>query len=860
MPPKTVRKSVGPGRRGGRTRGTPKAAAQPDPEVVPVPEESVNPVKEADPVEIKEEKAPVVVKKEALKVDEEKVEKDEEKPVADNETDRSKREDSDVKDPVEEYEKGERLDLDDNDPEESEPEEYAGDDYDEKDVVEDGDVGEEEVEDGDVGEEEVEDGDVGEDEDGDIHEGEMDDPTEEVEPEDEEHEHEHELAAAEHADMADADEQEHQDVFKERRKRKEFEVFVGGLDKDATEDDLRKVFSAVGEVSEVRLMMNAQTKKNKGFAFLRFATVEQAKRACVELKNPVVHGKQCGVSPSQDSDTLFLGNICKTWTKEALKEKLKKYGVDTMEDLTLVEDNKSDGNSRGFAFLEFSSRADAMDAFKRLQKRNVTFGVDRLAKVSFADSFIDPGDEVMAQVKTVFVDGLPASWDEVRVRDLLKKYGSVEKIELARNMPSAKRKDYGFITFGTHDAALTCAKSINNEELGEGENKAKVRARLSRPLQRGKGKHLSRGDFRPSRPPSSSFRGSWARPVPRSLPPRSIRTRGRIPPVVDRGFKRPPGLTARRPVVPLPPRGRPTRPARPTRPVAPLPRSYDRRPPVPPHPKNSLKREYSRREEIPPRSRPVADYGPPRSASERHSSYRDSYHPTRGPATYAEPPRGPSHSSSRRAAYSDLGSYSARYERPPPNYRETRPRDYDPPVPGSKRSYAALDDIPPRYADAEVRQSRVRLDYEMGGGSSQYGDAYSERIGRSNIGGGYGGSRSAMLGQDSHGLYSSSSRQGMSYGGGVSSFLLIAKCTKLSLALTAVERAAAACTHQAMVVITYLVAVMLVEALTHHRYTLVVAWAAVVVTWVVVADLDPTIEMSCLMLQNGYIMNDVFSM
>ncbi|KAI3697260.1 hypothetical protein L6452_30147 [Arctium lappa] len=48
------------------------------------------------------------------------------------------------------------------------------------------------------------------------------------------------------------------------------------------------------------------------------------------------------------------------------------------------------------------------------------------------------------------------------------------------------------------------------------------------------------------------------------------------------------------------------------------------------------------------------------------------------------------------------------------------------------------------------------------------------------------------------------------------------------------------CTHQAMVAIISLVAVMLVEALTHHRCILVVAWVAVV-TWVVEA-LDPTIE------------------
>lgn len=71
----------------------------------------------------------------------------------------------------------------------------------------------------------------------------------------------------------------------------------------------------------------------------------------------------------------------------------------------------------------------------------------------------------------MFVDGLPGSWDESRVRELLKNFGEVEKIELARNMPSAKRRDFGFVTFSTHDAAVTCAKSINNEELGEGEQK-----------------------------------------------------------------------------------------------------------------------------------------------------------------------------------------------------------------------------------------------------------------------------------------------------------------------------------------------------------------------------------------------------
>lgn len=185
-----------------------------------------------------------------------------------------------VKESIDEYEKDERLDLEDNEPE-YEPEEYGGVDYDEKEIEQEeghevGEEVEEEAEDnvgqeeGESGEEEVEDG-----------HDEMEEGEEDDEHAGEEHEHEQ-------AELGDVEEEEHREVVKERRKRKEFEVFVGGLDKDATEDDLKKVFGEVGVVTEVRLMMNPQTKKNKGFAFLRFENVEQAKRAVAELRNPVV--------------------------------------------------------------------------------------------------------------------------------------------------------------------------------------------------------------------------------------------------------------------------------------------------------------------------------------------------------------------------------------------------------------------------------------------------------------------------------------------------------------------------------------------------------------------------------------------
>ena len=117
--------------------------------------------------------------------------------------------------------------------------------------------------------EEENEGDVVEEEDGDVGEEGMEDVPDELE-EEEDDEHGGELQ--EHAEMGDPEDEEHHDVFKDRRKRKEFEVCVGGLDKDATEDDVRKVFSQVGEVTEVRVTMidESSDKEEQGACIFAF--------------------------------------------------------------------------------------------------------------------------------------------------------------------------------------------------------------------------------------------------------------------------------------------------------------------------------------------------------------------------------------------------------------------------------------------------------------------------------------------------------------------------------------------------------------------------------------------------------------
>ncbi|GKE17256.1 nucleotide-binding alpha-beta plait domain-containing protein, partial [Tanacetum coccineum] len=88
-----------------------------------------------------------------------------------------------------------------------------------------------------------------------------------------------------------------------------------------------------------------------------------------------IHGKRCWTAPSEDNDTLFLGNICNTWTTEAIRQKLKDYDIEGVERITLVAHPQHEGLSRGFAFIEFSGHPDAQLAYKRLQKPDAIFGI-----------------------------------------------------------------------------------------------------------------------------------------------------------------------------------------------------------------------------------------------------------------------------------------------------------------------------------------------------------------------------------------------------------------------------------------------------------------------------------------------------
>jgi cold-inducible RNA-binding protein len=76
-------------------------------------------------------------------------------------------------------------------------------------------------------------------------------------------------------------------------------LYVGNLRYSATEEDLRKLFSDVGQVVAVNVITDRETGRSKGFAFVEMETEEDAQEAIGHLNNHEFLGRTIRASEAQ---------------------------------------------------------------------------------------------------------------------------------------------------------------------------------------------------------------------------------------------------------------------------------------------------------------------------------------------------------------------------------------------------------------------------------------------------------------------------------------------------------------------------------------------------------------------------------
>lgn len=76
-------------------------------------------------------------------------------------------------------------------------------------------------------------------------------------------------------------------------------IYVGNLSFRATEDDVRSVFSQYGQVSLVNIIIDKETGRSRGFAFVEMPNSDEANTAIENLNQQEIAGRRVSVNEAR---------------------------------------------------------------------------------------------------------------------------------------------------------------------------------------------------------------------------------------------------------------------------------------------------------------------------------------------------------------------------------------------------------------------------------------------------------------------------------------------------------------------------------------------------------------------------------
>jgi cold-inducible RNA-binding protein len=76
-------------------------------------------------------------------------------------------------------------------------------------------------------------------------------------------------------------------------------IFVGNLDFNTSEDELRTMFEAYGQVDRVSIMTDRDTGRSRGFGFVEMANAEDGEKAIAALNGSQLGGRTLNVNEAR---------------------------------------------------------------------------------------------------------------------------------------------------------------------------------------------------------------------------------------------------------------------------------------------------------------------------------------------------------------------------------------------------------------------------------------------------------------------------------------------------------------------------------------------------------------------------------
>lgn len=79
-------------------------------------------------------------------------------------------------------------------------------------------------------------------------------------------------------------------------------MYVSNLGFQTTDDDLRKLFEAFGQVASAKVITDRETGRSRGFGFVDMASGEEANKAMGDLNGKELDGRVLSVSVAREKE------------------------------------------------------------------------------------------------------------------------------------------------------------------------------------------------------------------------------------------------------------------------------------------------------------------------------------------------------------------------------------------------------------------------------------------------------------------------------------------------------------------------------------------------------------------------------
>ncbi|XP_065350559.1 ELAV-like protein 3 isoform X9 [Cloeon dipterum] len=303
-------------------------------------------------------------------------------------------------------------------------------------------------------------------------------------------------------------------------------LIVNYLPQTMTQEEIRSLFSSIGEVESCKLIRDKVTGQSLGYGFVNYHRPEDAEKAINTLNGLRLQNKTIKVSYARPSSeaikgaNLYVSGLPKNMTQQDLENLFSPYGrIITSrilcDNITVRQfvggaEDKLPCLSKGVGFIRFDQRVEAERAIQELngtipkgstepitvkfannpsnnnkalpplaayltpQARRFggpihhptgRFRYSPLAGDLLANSML-PGNAMNGSGWCIFVYNLAPETEENVLWQLFGPFGAVQSVKVIRDLQTNKCKGFGFVTMTNYDEAVVAIQSLNGYTLG----------------------------------------------------------------------------------------------------------------------------------------------------------------------------------------------------------------------------------------------------------------------------------------------------------------------------------------------------------------------------------------------------------